>query len=131
MSSVRSKDTKPEVLVRSLLHQAGFRFRKNAKSLPGTPDIVLPKYKCVIFINGCFWHQHKGCKRATVPKTRIEFWVNKLAGNVERDKLNVAKLESQGWKVLIVWECGLRSVSKEKRNLLIKDLSNSILNKND
>lgn len=129
MSKVRSKDTAIELYVRSALHRCGFRFRKNVSDLPGKPDIVLPKYKCVVFINGCFWHQHEGCKRATVPQTRAEFWTKKLEGNKKRDTLNKAELEVRGWKVLTVWECSFRSVSEEKRNLVIKDLSNSITNK--
>jgi DNA mismatch endonuclease (patch repair protein) len=127
MSKVKGKDTKIERYVRSALHRQGFRFRKNVSDLPGKPDIVLPKYKCVIFINGCFWHQHEGCKRATIPQTRTEYWLNKLAGNVERDKLNKIKLEMQGWKVLTLWECSFRSVSDEKRKPVIEDLINSIL----
>jgi len=127
MSKVKGKDTEIERFVRSALHRRGFRFRKNVSDLPGKPDIVLPKYKCVVFINGCFWHQHEGCKRATVPKTRTEFWINKLNRNKERDKLNKDKLESAGWKFLTLWECSFRSIPEEKRNVVIDDLEKLIL----
>lgn len=129
MSKVKGQNTKIEVYVRSVLHAKGFRFRKNVKSLPGKPDIVLPKYRTVIFINGCFWHQHEKCKRSTLPKTRTEFWSNKLAGNVTRDKSNIEKLRLMGWKVLTVWECSLRSVSEEKQSFVIEELIDFIKNK--
>ena len=105
MSLIRSKETKPEVFVRSVLHRLGFRFRKNVKTLPGKPDIVLPKYKTVIFIHGCFWHQHPGCKRSTIPKSNIDYWIPKLKGNVKRDKEHRKNLEESGWKVAVIWEC--------------------------
>lgn len=105
MRSVGRKDTEPEVVVRSLLHRAGFRFRKNVKSLPGTPDIVLPKYRTVIFVHGCFWHCHEGCRRATRPASRREYWDAKLAGNVERDRRKAGRLQEAGWKVMVIWEC--------------------------
>jgi DNA mismatch endonuclease (patch repair protein) len=127
MSKVRSKDTAIELYIRSALHRRGFRFRKNVSDLPGKPDVVLPKYKCVIFIHGCFWHQHAGCKRATVPQTRVEFWTRKLTGNVERDKLNQAKLQTQGWRVLTVWECSLRSVTEEEKNSFVSNLATLIV----
>lgn len=91
--------------MRSLLHRAGFRFRKNDKSLPGSPDIVLPRFRTVIFVHGCFWHQHKGCRRATKPATRQDYWDTKLARNIERDLEKTALLVSAGWRVLVVWEC--------------------------
>ncbi len=127
MSKVKNKDTAIELYIRSALHRQGFRFRKNVSGLPGKPDVVLPKYKCVIFIHGCFWHQHAGCKRATVPQTRVEFWTRKLAGNVERDKLNQAKLQAQGWRVLTVWECSLRSVAEEEKNSFVSNLATLIV----
>lgn len=105
MSLIRSKETKPEVFVRSVLHRLGFRFRKNVKTLPGKPDIILPKYKTVIFVHGCFWHQHPGCKRSTIPKSNIDYWIPKLKGNVKRDKEHRTNLEESGWKVAIIWEC--------------------------
>jgi len=105
MSRIRSKDTKPEFVVRSMLHRAGFRFRIHDKKLPGTPDIVLPKYKAVIFVHGCFWHRHENCKDATTPSTRKEFWETKFAKNVKHDEEVRARLENLGWKSLIIWEC--------------------------
>lgn len=105
MGQVRSKNTKPELLVRSLLHNHGFRFRLHRKNLPGKPDIVLPKYKVVVFVHGCFWHQHLNCLDATVPKTRTEFWMLKFSENRERDKKNQVALHKFGWHVLVVWEC--------------------------
>ena len=109
MAAIRSKDTKPELRVRSFLHKAGFRFRIHRKDLPGTPDIVLPKYRTVIFVHGCFWHCHPGCSLAATPKSNEKFWRNKLEGNVERDKRNIRELEDAGWRVLIVWECETKS----------------------
>lgn len=108
MSRIHGKDTKPEVLVRKYLFGKGFRFRKNDKRLPGHPDIVLPKYKTVIFINGCFWHGHEGCKYYKLPATSREFWENKISLNILRDKEIVEKLESLGWRVLVLWTCQLR-----------------------
>jgi len=108
MSRIRSKDTKPELIVRSLLHHMGYRFRLHRKDLPGKPDIVLPKYKTVIFVHGCFWHRHKNCKYAYTPKSRVEFWEKKLNGNVDRDKLNRKDLKYLGWKVIVVWECQVK-----------------------
>jgi len=107
MSRIRGKDTKIEVAVRSYLFSKGFRFRKNDKRYPGKPDVVLPKYHTVIFVNGCFWHRHEGCKDATIPKTRTEFWLQKLNRNVEKDRINRETLENAGWQVLTVWECEL------------------------
>lgn len=109
MSRIAGRNTKPELLLRSLLHRAGFRFRLHTKDLPGKPDIVLPKYRIAIFVHGCFWHRHPGCANATLPSTRSDFWAAKLDGNVERDARNIAALEEAGWTVLIVWECDLKS----------------------
>lgn len=117
MSKVRANDTKPELLIRSYLHRQGFRFRLYRKDLPGKPDIVLPKYKTIIFVNGCFWHGHENCKAAKLPQTRHEFWRNKIAANVERDKLNIWKLEQEGWKVILVWQCDLKSKVKREHRL--------------
>ena len=104
MSHIRSKDTSVEVKVRSYLFKKGFRFRKNVSSMPGKPDVVLPKYKTGIFVHGCFWHRH-GCKRSTTPKTRVEYWTQKFARNVENDQKHNDDLRAQGWRVLTVWEC--------------------------
>lgn len=108
MSHIKSKNTKPEVVVRCFLFANGFRFRLHRKDLPGKPDIVLPKYKTVIFINGCFWHGHSGCKYATIPETNREFWLSKISGNIDRDKSTYAKLEFMGWKVMKIWQCQLQ-----------------------
>ena len=108
MSAIRSKNTKPEIAVRKLLHSMGYRFRLHRKDLPGSPDIVLPKYKTVIFVHGCFWHRHKNCKYASTPKTRQEFWEAKFRENINRDKLNQENLSSKGWKIIIVWECEIK-----------------------
>lgn len=105
MSRVCNKNTKPELLVRSILHCNGYRFRIHNLKLPGKPDIVLTKYRTVIFVHGCFWHRHKNCKDATVPKSRTEFWLQKFSQNVERDEKAQIALSPLGWKVLVVWEC--------------------------
>ena len=122
MAAIRSSNTKPEQLLRSLLWRAGFRFRKNVRTLPGTPDIVLPKFKTVIFVNGCFWHRHQGCKYATVPKTRTEFWNNKFQQNIIRDAIIYQNLQQLGWQVCIVWECEL----KHNRENIIKQLKDML-----
>lgn len=109
MSKISGKDTKPEILVRKYLFSKGFRFRKNVKDLPGKPDILLPKYKTIIFINGCFWHGHENCKKATLPATNTKFWREKISGNIIRDKKNIQKLREMGYKVIIVWQCELTS----------------------
>ena len=105
MSRIRSKNTKPEMIVRSALHKMGYRFRLHRKDLPGTPDIVLPKYKTVIFVHGCFWHRHRGCKNCSTPKSRTSFWSRKFQDNVERDKTYAEKLTGLGWQVIVIWEC--------------------------
>ena len=108
MARIHSKDTKPEIMVRKYLFNQGFRYRKNVRSLPGTPDIVLPKYNTCVFINGCFWHKHEGCKYFVWPKSNCEFWKDKIERNVSRDKKNYSELKALGWKVIIVWECELK-----------------------
>ena len=123
MSQIHGTNTKIEVKVRKYLFHEGFRFRKNDKRYPGKPDVVLPKYRTVIFVNGCFWHQHKGCKNATIPKTRTEFWIKKLQRNVENDKKHISELETSGWKVITLWECELeknfeQSMEQVKRELV-------------
>lgn len=113
MSRIKGKNTKPEEIVRKYLFSKGFRYRKNDKKLPGTPDIVLPKYKTVIFVNGCFWHGHKDCRYFVIPKTNTDFWLNKINTNVERDKHKQEALKELGWNVIVVWECELKSQTKE------------------
>lgn len=110
MSRIRSKGTKPEMLVRSLLHRSGFRFRLHRKDLPGSPDIVLPKYRSVIFVHGCFWHKHEDCKDASIPKSNVVFWKEKIQKNVERDLQAVSALEAAGWNVITIWECEIRDL---------------------
>jgi DNA mismatch endonuclease (patch repair protein) len=114
MSKIRSKDTKPELLVRSFLHRQGIRFRLHSKKILGKPDLVLPKYKSVIFVNGCFWHGHEGCKDFKIPKTNIEYWKKKIETNIERDKKSYAALVCQGWRIIVVWGCELESSRKEQ-----------------
>jgi len=109
MAKVRSRDTKPEVLVRSLIHRMGFRFRLHNKHLPGNPDIVLPRHKKIVFVHGCFWHQHEGCPHAARPTSNIAYWNKKLDGNVRRDRANLEKLAALGWRVLVIWECETRN----------------------
>jgi DNA mismatch endonuclease, patch repair protein len=114
MSRIKGKDTKPEMLVRRFLHAQGFRYRLHVKNLPGKPDIVLPKYKTIIFIHGCFWHGHEGCKYYVVPKTRTEWWLNKINGNVENDKKATKALKKEGWKIITLWECDLKPTFIDK-----------------
>ena len=113
MSHIRSKDTKPEEIVRKYLFARGFRYRKNDTRYPGKPDLVLPKYHTVIFINGCFWHQHR-CSRSTLPKTNQDYWIPKIQRNVERDRQNIKALEDAGWKVIVIWECELKKKTLEE-----------------
>ncbi|MEI9958002.1 MAG: DNA mismatch endonuclease Vsr [Ferruginibacter sp.] len=114
MSRIKSKDTKPEMLVRKFLHAHGFRYRLHNKKLPGKPDIVLPKYKTVIFVHGCFWHGHEGCKYYVVPKTRTEWWLNKINTNKSNDSKAVLALKKDGWKVIEIWECDLKRTAIQK-----------------
>ena len=120
MSRVRGKDTTPEKMVRSFLHRRGFRFRLHVKNLPGHPDIVLPKYRTVIEVRGCFWHRHQGCKRATTPSSNTAFWDAKFIRNIERDKKNEILLNELGWRVIVVWECEI------KQKDFLRDLANRI-----
>ena len=108
MSQIRGKDTKPEEKVRKYLFSQGFRYRKNVSTLPGKPDIVLPKYRTCVFVNGCFWHMHEGCKYFVWPKNNAEFWRNKILANKERDKKVKESLEEAGWRVITIWECELK-----------------------
>lgn len=114
MSRIRSKNNAPEEKVRKFLFSKGFRYRKNDKNLPGCPDIVLPKYKTIIFVNGCFWHKHN-CKRFVWPSSNEEYWKKKILRNVERDEINIKELKELGWKVLVVWECELKKAIIDKR----------------
>lgn len=114
MSQIHGKNTKPEEIVRKYLFAQGLRYRKNDKRYPGHPDIVLPKYKTVIFVHGCFWHLHKGCSRAKLPTSNVEFWRKKLSANAERDIKEKNELEAIGWRVLVVWECQLKKQSVSK-----------------
>lgn len=113
MSRIKGRDTKPEILVRKYLHANGFRFRLHVKDLPGKPDIVLPKYKTVVFVHGCFWHAHEGCKYFKIPDTRTEWWTDKIYGNQKRDLEHRQQLQALGWKVIVVWECGLKPKTAE------------------
>ena len=117
MAQVKSKNTKPEMLVRSLLHRMGYRFRLHIKTLPGHPDVVLPRYKAVIFVHGCFWHGHEGCKRATMPATRTEFWRKKIDGNQSRDRRNLNALEELGYRCLVIWQCEMKDIEVLKMRL--------------
>ncbi len=123
MSRIKGKDTKIEVSVRKYLFAKGFRFRKNDKRYPGKPDVVLPQYKTAIFVNGCFWHRHPGCKDATVPKTRTEFWIEKLNKNVANDEKNIRLLTDDGWLVIVLWECELEKNFEEIMEKTIKRIT--------
>jgi DNA mismatch endonuclease (patch repair protein) len=114
MSQIRSRNTKPEILVRKFLHAQGFRYRLHDKKLPGKPDIVLPKYKTVIFIHGCFWHGHTECKYFVVPKTRTDWWLNKINSNIANDTKAVKALKKEGWKIISIWECQLKRLKAKK-----------------
>lgn len=129
MSRIKSKNTKPEELVRKYLFSQGFRYIKNDRRLPGSPDIVLPKYKTVIFVNGCFWHGHNGCKYFVWPKSNEDFWKNKIKANIARDKKKTDALEALGWKVIVVWECELKT--QNKNDTLQKIKTHIIGNKGD
>ena len=113
MSGILSRNTKPEMLVRKFLHAEGFRYRLNVRALPGTPDIVLPRWKTLIFVNGCFWHRHPCCSLAYTPKTRQAFWLEKFEKNIARDETAVSFLKEAGWHVIVVWECTLRAGSRQ------------------
>jgi len=125
MSKISGKETEPEILVRKFLFRKGFRYRKNDKRYPGTPDIVVPKYKTVIFVHGCFWHGHN-CRAGKLPETRKEFWQNKIDTNIARDKKNRRDLEKLGWKVLVIWQCELKN--KKIRAEKLKEIEQKIQN---
>lgn len=121
MAKIRSKNSKPEVIVRSMLHRLGYRFRVHKADLPGKPDIVLKKWKTVIFIHGCFWHRHKGCPRASIPKSRLEYWIPKLEGNENRDRQQIIELQKMGWRVLVIWECAVNRNKLEELSAKLKE----------
>ncbi len=127
MSRIKGKDTKPELLLRRLLHRRGFRFCLHDKKLPGRPDIVLPRYRTVIFVNGCFWHRHSGCRYAYTPKSRQEFWSSKFEATVKRDKEKKEKLKKEEWNVIVVWECEL----KKNADKMADKISSMIKKKKD
>lgn len=122
MSMIKSKNTKPEIIVRHYLFTRGFRYRINVKKLPGTPDVVLKKYKTVVFINGCFWHGHNECRKFTLPKTNTEWWLNKIKTNQVRDQQQYNLLKDMGWHVIVIWECSLHKnyASSTLENLVIQ-----------
>ena len=123
MSRIKGKDTKIEVEVRKYLFSKGYRFRKNDKRYPGKPDIVLPKYHVAIFVHGCFWHRHEGCKDATTPKTRTEFWLEKFDKNVKNDQIKQEKLRELGWKLIVIWEFELKRSFKKTMDRVEKELT--------
>ncbi len=124
MSSIRAKDTKPEIVVRKLMHAEGFRFRLHRKDLPGRPDLVLPKYRAAVFVHGCFWHGHKNCDLFRLPKSRTDFWQDKISANRARDERNRQRLQGAGWRVVEVWECAIC----KGRRLPIDDLATQLTN---
>lgn len=125
MSRIRATDTKPEMMVRMFLHANGLRYRLHAKGLPGKPDLVFPKFRTVVFVHGCFWHGHEGCKYFVVPKTRTDWWLNKINGNRARDEKNRKLLEENGWRVIEVWECDLKKdMAESTLNSLLKEIIN-------
>jgi len=124
MSRIRGKDTVPELALRRALHGMGFRYRLHASSLPGKPDLVMRKYKAAIFVHGCFWHRHAGCKIAAIPKSNVEFWQRKFSDNVARDSRNISLLKEMGWRVFVVWECEL---APGKITANVRDLACNIL----
>lgn len=125
MSRIRSRDTKPEIIVRRIAHRLGLRFRIHRKDLPGCPDIVFPRYRAVIMVHGCFWHRHPGCRYAYTPKTRVRFWQEKFENNVVRDRRNETALHELGWRVLVIWECETRDLgaveARIKEHLAVPD----------
>ncbi|EQM82635.1 very short patch repair endonuclease [Stenotrophomonas maltophilia] len=125
MSSIRGKDTRPEIQVRKFLHASGFRYRLHDRSLPGKPDVVLPRYRVVILVHGCFWHRHTGCRYAATPATRPEFWLEKLEGNRARDKRVQCELRALGWRVAIVWECFLKKSSSDSLTRLSRFITSN------
>ncbi|CAI8838584.1 DNA mismatch endonuclease Vsr [Pseudomonas sp. IT-232MI5] len=130
MSGIKGKNTKPEVSIRRALHARGFRYRIHVNNLPGKPDLVLPKYKAVVFVHGCFWHGHT-CRYFKIPRTRPDFWMEKIEKNRTRDRFQEIALLSDGWRVLIVWECVIRSMDKKKSMVLIDQIAEWLINGNE
>lgn len=126
MSRIQGKDTKPEIMVRKYLRFHGFGYRKNVTGLPGKPDIALTKYKCVIFVNGCFWHGHEDCKYFVIPKTRTDWWLAKINRTKERDTENYAQLSKEGWRVFVIWECEIEHDFEHSMDELIKKIKRSL-----
>jgi len=126
MSRIRAEETKPEETVRKFLFSHGFRYRKNDKRYPGKPDIVLPKYRTIIFVHGCFWHGHENCKAAELPKTNTDFWKKKISENIARDQKNIETLRKEGWNVITIWQCEIKNKNKRNRRLevLLKEITN-------
>ena len=118
MSAIKSKNTKPEIKVRKVLHSMGYRFRLHSKDLPGSPDIVLPKYKTVIFVHGCFWHRHENCKYASTPKTRKEFWNKKFEENIQRDLEIQDKIKNLNWRSVVIWECETKNIENLRDKII-------------
>jgi len=131
MAPVKNKNTQPEIILRKLIHSLGYRFRLHNNALPCTPDIWLKKYKTAIFVNGCFWHRHKGCTRYSTPKTNITFWQKKFNENVKRDMRSIAELEALGINVLVIWECEILSKSDEDQKILVKKLKENLVAKDN
>lgn len=127
MASIRGKSTKPEITVRRILHRAGFRFRLHRKDLPGKPDIVLPKHNVIIFVQGCYWHGHEDCHLFRLPKSNVEFWEQKISGNIKRDEEKLTTLINLGWRVLYVWECATKGSRKLQEGSLIEDITGFLL----
>jgi len=127
MSGIRGKDTKPEIIVRKLLHGQGFRFRLHRKDLPGRPDIVLPKHRVAILVQGCFWHGHEGCHLFRLPKTRTEFWQEKIAGNRVRDQRNLHSFHRAGWRTLEIWECALKGTNRHPIDLITDQIAGFVI----
>jgi DNA mismatch endonuclease, patch repair protein len=123
MSRIRGKDTKPEIIVRKFLHARGFRYRLHVKTMPGKPDIVLPKYKTAIFVHGCFWHGHDQCRYYVIPKTRRDWWLNKIHSNIANDSKATGKLKDEGWNILVLWECDLK---KDKLHTTLNELAENL-----
>lgn len=122
MRAVRGKNTKPELIVRSVAHHLGLRFKLHDSKLPGQPDLVFPRWETVLFVHGCFWHRHKGCAKATTPKSNIEFWEAKFSANQARDHLNIRDLKASGWRVLVIWQCQTKS-NDEVAKFLVRNFS--------
>lgn len=125
MSKIGPKNSKPEIVVRKLVHNLGYRFRLHKKDLPGNPDLVFPKYKKAIFVHGCFWHGHKKCQRGKLPATNTGFWEKKISGNIKRDKSNYKKLKQLGWKYLVIWQCDIKESNKNNLKKKISDFFES------